>query len=102
MTTYFYQATDPAGEIIEGDIEASDYRVAVQKVRNLNIGRLSQELVNAANLYYAVIQHNSDLISDDHCLGGIMRDMQNRNIRLTIDPAKHGSQTTSHVSIQGR
>jgi len=36
MATYFYQATDTAGEIIEGDIEASDYRVAVQKVRNLN------------------------------------------------------------------
>ena len=36
MTTYFYQATDTAGEIIEGDIEAPDYRVAVQKVRNLN------------------------------------------------------------------
>jgi len=36
MATYFYQATDTAGEIIEGDIEAPDYRVAVQKVRNLN------------------------------------------------------------------
>ncbi len=36
MATYFYQATDTAGEIIEGDIEASDYRVAVQKVRSLN------------------------------------------------------------------
>ena len=36
MTTYFYQATDTAGEIIEGDLEAPDYRVAVQKVRNLN------------------------------------------------------------------
>ena len=36
MTTYFYQATDPEGEIIEGDIEASDYRIALQKVRNLN------------------------------------------------------------------
>jgi general secretion pathway protein F len=36
MTTYFYQATDPAGKIIEGDIEASDYGVAVQKVRGLN------------------------------------------------------------------
>ncbi len=36
MTTYFYQATDQTGEIVEGDIEASDYRVAVQKVRNLN------------------------------------------------------------------
>ena len=36
MTTYFYQATDTAGKIIDGDIEASDYRVAVQKVRSLN------------------------------------------------------------------
>lgn len=36
MTTYFYQATDPAGKIIEGDIEATDYRIAVQKVRSLN------------------------------------------------------------------
>jgi general secretion pathway protein F len=36
MATYFYQATDTTGEIIEGDIEASDYRVAVQKVRSLN------------------------------------------------------------------
>jgi general secretion pathway protein F len=36
MTTYFYQATDTTGSIIEGDIEASDYRVAVQKVRSLN------------------------------------------------------------------
>jgi len=36
MTTYFYQATDTTGEIIEGDIEAPDYSVAVQKVRNLN------------------------------------------------------------------
>jgi general secretion pathway protein F len=36
MATYFYQATDTAGEIIEGDIEAPDYKVAVQKVRSLN------------------------------------------------------------------
>ena len=36
MTTYFYQATDTSGEIIEGDIEAPDYGVAVQKVRSLN------------------------------------------------------------------
>jgi general secretion pathway protein F len=36
MTTYFYQATDPAGKIIEGDIEASDYRGAIQKVRGLD------------------------------------------------------------------
>lgn len=36
MTTYFYQATDTTGEIIEGDIEAPDYRIAVQKVRSLN------------------------------------------------------------------
>ena len=36
MTTYFYQATDETGKIIEGDIEAPDYRIAVQKVRGLN------------------------------------------------------------------
>lgn len=36
MTTYFYQATDTAGKIIDGDIEASDYQVAIQKVRSLN------------------------------------------------------------------
>ena len=36
MTTYFYQATDPAGKIIEGDIEAPDQQIAVQKVRSLN------------------------------------------------------------------
>ncbi len=36
MATYFYQATDTSGEIIEGDIEAPDYGVAVQKVRSLN------------------------------------------------------------------
>ncbi len=36
MAIFFYQATDPSGEIIEGDLEASDYQVAVQKVRNLN------------------------------------------------------------------
>ena len=36
MATFFYQATDTSGEIIEGDIEAPDYKVAVQKVRSLN------------------------------------------------------------------
>ena len=36
MAIYFYQATDPTGTIIEGDIEAPDYKVAVQKVRSLN------------------------------------------------------------------
>jgi general secretion pathway protein F len=36
MAIFFYQATDLAGAIIEGDIEAPDYRVAVQKVRSLN------------------------------------------------------------------
>ena len=30
MTTYFYQATDTTGKIIEGDIEAPDYSVAAQ------------------------------------------------------------------------
>ena len=45
MATYFYQATDPEGQIIEGDIEASDYRLAVQKVRSLNYFpiKISQE-----------------------------------------------------------
>ncbi len=36
MTVYFYQATDRSGKLIEGNIEASDYRFAVQKIRNLN------------------------------------------------------------------
>ena len=36
MATYFYQASDPAGEIVEGDVEAPDHQVAVQKVRSLN------------------------------------------------------------------
>lgn len=36
MATYFYQATDTTGEIIEGDIEAPDHRIAAQKVRSLN------------------------------------------------------------------
>ncbi len=36
MATYFYQATDTEGRIIEGDLDAPDYRVAVQKVRGLN------------------------------------------------------------------
>ena len=36
MATYFYQATDQTGEIVEGNLDASDYDVAVQKVRSLN------------------------------------------------------------------
>ena len=36
MTIYFYQATDRSGKFIEGNIEAPDYRFAVQKIRNLN------------------------------------------------------------------
>ena len=36
MTTYFYQATDTTGEIIEGDVDAPDQQGAVQKVRSLN------------------------------------------------------------------
>lgn len=36
MSTYFYQATDDTGKIVEGDIEASDYQIALQKVRGLN------------------------------------------------------------------
>jgi general secretion pathway protein F len=52
MATYFYQATDTAGEIIEGDIEASDYRVAVQKVRSLNYFpiKVTQEKLDTAFL----------------------------------------------------
>lgn len=36
MTVYFYQATDQSGRLIQGDVEASDYHTAVQRVRNLN------------------------------------------------------------------
>ncbi|MFQ5671604.1 MAG: type II secretion system F family protein [Nitrospinales bacterium] len=36
MTVYFYQATDRTGKVIEGNIDAPDYRLAIQKVRGLN------------------------------------------------------------------
>lgn len=36
MTEYFYQATDRKGKLIEGSIDAPDYRMAVQRVRGLN------------------------------------------------------------------
>ncbi|MBI4382625.1 MAG: type II secretion system inner membrane protein GspF [Nitrospinae bacterium] len=36
MTVFFYQATDRSGKLIEGDIEAEDHRLAVQKIRGLN------------------------------------------------------------------
>lgn len=36
MTVYFYQATDRSGKLVEGDIEAEDHRLAVQKIRGLN------------------------------------------------------------------
>ncbi|MFQ5482839.1 MAG: type II secretion system F family protein [Nitrospinaceae bacterium] len=36
MPTYFYQATDHSGKFVEGDLEAPDYRIAVEKVRKLN------------------------------------------------------------------
>ena len=36
MTTYFYQATDRSGNLIEGDVEADDYKFAVRKIRSFN------------------------------------------------------------------
>ena len=36
MTVYFYQATDKAGKLIEGNIDATDYNLAIQKVRSLS------------------------------------------------------------------
>ncbi len=35
MTVFFYQATDQAGKIVEGDLEAPDLRIAIEKVRKL-------------------------------------------------------------------
>ncbi len=35
MAVYFYQATDETGKLVEGDLEAPDLRVAVEKVRKL-------------------------------------------------------------------
>ncbi len=36
MATFFYQATDREGRFIEGDVEAANFRLAVDKVRKLN------------------------------------------------------------------
>ncbi len=36
MTVYTYKATDPKGQFVEGNIEASDHRLAVQQIRKLN------------------------------------------------------------------
>lgn len=36
MTDFFYQATDRTGQLIEGNVDAPDFRAAVQRVRNLN------------------------------------------------------------------
>ncbi|MEK9629118.1 MAG: type II secretion system F family protein [Nitrospinota bacterium] len=36
MTVYYYKATDQNGKYVEGDISASDYKGAVQKIRKLN------------------------------------------------------------------
>lgn len=36
MATYFYQATTQTGKLIEGDVEALDHKVAVQKIRQMN------------------------------------------------------------------
>ena len=36
MTTYFYQATNQRGKLIEGDVEAEDYPTAIRRVRSFN------------------------------------------------------------------
>ncbi len=36
MTVFAYKATDKKGQFVEGDIEASDYHVAVQQIQKLN------------------------------------------------------------------
>lgn len=36
MGTYFYQATDRTGKFVEGDIDAPDFKLAVERVRKLN------------------------------------------------------------------
>jgi general secretion pathway protein F len=36
MTVYSYKATDKSGKFVEGDLEALDYRAAIQKIRQLN------------------------------------------------------------------
>ena len=36
MTVYYYKATDQNGKYVEGDINAPNYKGAVQKIRKLN------------------------------------------------------------------
>jgi len=36
MTNFVYKATDQKGQFVEGDMEASDYHVAVQQIQKLN------------------------------------------------------------------
>jgi len=36
MAVFFYQATDRKGKVIQGDVEADDFKTAVLKVRRLN------------------------------------------------------------------
>lgn len=36
MTVYSYKATDKSGKFVEGDLDAPDYRAAIQKIRQLN------------------------------------------------------------------
>lgn len=36
MTVYSYKATDKSGKFVEGDLDAPDYRAAVQQIRQLN------------------------------------------------------------------
>ena len=36
MTVFVYKATDQKGQFVEGDIEATDYHVAVQQIQKLN------------------------------------------------------------------
>ena len=36
MTVYTYKATDKSGKFVEGDLDAPDYRAAIQKIRQLN------------------------------------------------------------------
>lgn len=35
MAVFFYQATDDKGKVVEGDLEAPDLRIAIEKVRKL-------------------------------------------------------------------
>ena len=36
MTVYSYKATDKSGKFVEGDLDAPDYRAAIQQIRQLN------------------------------------------------------------------